>query len=161
MKKEFNINVHKSLKARKAWGWKMKLSFIVFLVILVLCSVMLYYGFNHKWDPETEPEPVIDPQTWWQWLLLVLGSIIAVAALVAYPLFVYNRTKAFYLSQADYWKTEEYKKQKEEALKVDLHTFKKSQLKWYKKMGYITTSEMKKVLEDNKNKKQQEKKTKH
>lgn len=139
--KKFDATIHMSLKKRKMWGHKMRLIFLGLIVILLLCSVCFTFGCV-TWNPEEEPGPVANPQYWWQYLLIVIGALVAVGSIVAYVLYTYFEIKAFYTTQMIYFATPEFAKAKERALKIDLSLLKSKDLKWYKKMGFITSKEV-------------------
>lgn len=118
----------------------MRLIFLALIVVLAGCGVCFYFGAV-KWDPEVQPEPQPQAQYWWQYLLIGIGAAIAILSIIGFTVFSWIETKRFYLSQMAYWQTEEFKKAKADALSVDLALLKKKDLKWYKKMGYVTSME--------------------
>lgn len=120
----------------------MRLIFLGLIVILLLCSVCFTFGCV-TWDPEVEPGPIARPEYWWQYLLIVIGAVGAVGSIVGFTIYAYFEIKRFYTSQIMYFATPEFAKAKENALKVDLALLKSKDLKWYKKMGYATSNDIK------------------
>ena len=150
MKKQpkFNIEVHYSVKNRKRWKLKMWLIFMLLVVILLGCSAMFVFG-SVEWDPTEgfSPGPTSDIK-WWQELLLVLGALIAIGCIVGYVFYCLKQIKGFYATQEAYFKSKEFKQNKAKAMKVDLKLLKAKDLKWYKKLGYINSSEFRNALEE-------------
>lgn len=149
--KPFDVKIHMSIEKRKAWGRKMLLLFGGLVLFLLLCSTLMFFGCV-RWD-EQQQALVPDPKVWWQYLLLSLGGILAPGSVIAFTIYSYFEIKRFYVSQLAYQATPEYAKQKEKARKHNLEKMNPKDLKWYKKMGYITSAELANIKEKQKEEK--------
>lgn len=145
----FDHTVHYNINGRKRYKRKLFLIFGILVLILMVCSVMFYFG-NCEWDPDEGFSPTANPDGVGQVILIVLASLISVGALVATCVYCFIDIRKFYITQAAYWKTPRFKQAKAEALKEDMMTISHKKLKWYKKLGYINAAEKKEILEKQK-----------
>jgi len=139
-KKEFDITVHYSIEGRKKFKAKMIIRFIILLIFLAGCAVMVMFG-GWKWDPNAGFSPTTDPKEGYQYALIWVGSTLAILAIAGYVAWTLKTFKKFYDTQAEYFKTKDFKEKKEKALKSDPTKLNKATIKWYKKLGYITGSQ--------------------
>lgn len=151
-KRQFDESVHYSIQGRKKYKRKLWIVFAILIVVLLLCSVMFFFG-NVTWDPEAGFEPQANPEQPYQIALVVLGALISISALVGTFVYCWFDIGKFYRSQEAYWKSAKFKQDKAKALKCDLKKLDKKTLKWYKKLGYITSAERRNILEQQKAKK--------
>ncbi|XQP55265.1 MAG: hypothetical protein ACOQNV_00640 [Mycoplasmoidaceae bacterium] len=142
---KFDESVHYTIKNRKRYKAKLWLVFVAMTIILVGCSAMFYFG-NYSWDPEAGFSPGANPREPYQVALVVLASIISVGVLVGTFLFCWFDIGKFYKTQELYFKSNKFKENKAKALNGDITKLRKSTIKWYKKMGYITSDEKREIL---------------
>ena len=145
----FDHTVHYNIMGRKRYKRKLWLIFGILVLVLMVCSVMFYFG-NCEWDPDEGFSPTAHPDNVWQVILIVLASLISVGALVATTVYCIIDIRKFYITQEAYWKTPHFRQAKAKALSVDMMTISAKKLKWYKKLGYINASEKKDILEKQK-----------
>lgn len=144
-KKEFDITVHYDIKGRKRYKRKLWGVFGIMILILLGCAAMFYFA-NVTWDPEAGFSPEAHPEQPYQIALIVIASLLSVAAMVCTFLYCYFDIVKFYRTQMAYQKTPKFKEAKAKALKQDLVKLPKSTIKWYKKLGYITGQEKSEIL---------------
>jgi len=143
------VEVHYSVRNRKHFKAKMWLITLGLLLILLGCAACFTFG-TVTWDPDKGFEPGPSVQHPWQAGLIVVGAVISVAAIVGYFLICFYTFKGFYATQAEYWKSPDFKKAKAHACDMDLFKLNKKDLKWYKKMGYINADQLKVIMEEQK-----------
>lgn len=148
-KPNYYDTVHYTIKGRKRFKTKMWLVFVALIIVLLGCSAMFYFG-NYYWDPEAGFSPGANPREPYQIALIVLGAVISVGSLVGTFVYCWFAIKKFYDGQEIYFKSKKFKENKSKALSGNVYKLKKSTLKWYKKMGYITGQEKKDILEKKK-----------
>lgn len=151
-KRKFDETVHHSMKGRKRYKTKMWLIFVGLVLVLLACSAMFYFG-NVTWNPDEGFEPAAHPEQPYQIALVVLASIISVGALVGTFVYCWFDINMFYKTQQEYQKSDLYKRNKAKALNGDVTKLSKKTLKWYKKIGYLTSDEIKKIKEEKAKKK--------
>lgn len=154
---KFDESVHYTIKNRKRYKAKLWLIIGAMVFVLLGCSAMFYFG-NYYWDPNKGFAPGADPKEPYQIVLVVLASIISAAALVGAFLYCWFDIGKFYRTQELYFKSNKFRENKAKALNGDITKLKKSTIKWYKKMGYLTSQEKKDILEKQKNRKLKSKK---
>lgn len=158
VKKQDNFKqVHYSVKNRKIFKRNMWLIFLALIAVLVVCAVMFYFG-GVVWDPDAGFKPTPNIKYSYQYALIVFGAVICFAAIILWSVYSIRKINKFYKTQEEYFKTPEFAKAKAKALKADINKMKKKDIKWYKKMGYITAEEKNKAIEASKNYKKQCKK---
>ncbi len=112
---------------------------------------MFTFG-NATWDPEAGFSPTADPKEGWQVALNVFAGLIAIAAMVGTFLYCFKQIKRFYNGQAEYFKTKMFRDHKTRALNKDLTKLDKKTLKWYKKLGYLNSDQLREINEQKKTK---------
>lgn len=142
---KFDESVHYTIKNRKRYKAKLWLVFVAMTIILIGCSAMFYFG-NYSWDPEAGFSPSASPKEPYQIVLVVLASILSVGVLVGTFLFCWFDIGKFYKTQELYFKSNKFKENKAKALNGDITKLKKSTIKWYKKMGYLTSDEKREIF---------------
>lgn len=146
---KFDESVHYTIKNRKRYKAKLWIIFAIMIVILIGCSAMFTFG-NYHWDPNEGFSPSADPKEPYQIALVVLASVISVGVLVGTFLYCWFDIGKFYRTQELYFKSNKFKENKAKALNGDITKLKKSTIKWYKKMGYLTSEEKRDILEKQK-----------
>ena len=144
---KFNIKVHYSVKNRKKWKIRMWLYFILMVLLLLGASALMMFG-GYSWNPQEGFSPSASPSTTMEKLYLALGIVLAIGAIVGCFLICFVEIRGFYTTQKQYFQSKEFKDHKTKALDVDLKLLKKKDLKWYKKLGYINSSEFRNALEE-------------
>ena len=153
-KKKYDWTVHYDIKGRKKY--KAKLWCVIGIMVIILCGCAALFTFgNVKWDPETGFSPGAQPDYAWQIVLNVAGGVIALAAMVLTTIYCFLSINRFYKGQAEYFKTKIFRDHKARALNKDLTKLNKKTLKWYKKLGYIDSAQMREILEKKKSKKKE------
>ncbi len=120
---------------------------------------MFTFG-NYSWDPKAGFSPTASPKEPYQIILIILASFLSVGVLVGTFLFCWYDIGKFYKTQEIYFKSNKFKENKAKALNGDITRLKKSTIKWYKKMGYLTGEEKKEILAKQQAKKLKAKKEK-
>lgn len=153
--KKYDWTVHYDIKGRKKY--KARLWCVIILMILVLCGCAAMFTFgNVTWDPDSGFSPGAHPKEGWQIILNVAAALIAVGSMVGTTIFCYLSINRFYKGQAEYFKTKIFRDHKARALNKDLSKLNKKTLKWYKKLGYINSEQMREILENKKSKKKKQ-----
>lgn len=145
-KHEFDESVHYSIEGRKRYKRKLWLVFGIMVLILIGCAVLFYFG-NVVWDPDAGFTPGPEIKYPYQIALVVLGALISVGALVGTFLYCWFDIGKFYRSQLAYFKTKKFRDNKAKALDRDLGKLDKKTLKWYKKLGYLTSQDIREIKE--------------
>ena len=148
-------HVHISISSRKKFRWWYIAICMIFLAIFCGCIVMFYFA-GLEWDPNSASEPPIPSEfvnNTASILLIVFGMLIflinAVLSCVV-NIWIINWYKQ---SKTNYQASNEFQNNKKEALKINLLDLSKSTLKWYKKLGYITSDVYRNTLNIKKTKK--------
>lgn len=147
--RRFDETVHWSIAGRKRYKRKMWIVFAILVVILIGCSVMFTFA-NYSWDPEQGFSPTADPKEPYQVALLVLGAVIAIAACVLTFVYCWFDIGKFYRTQKLYFASKQFRTIRSRVRKQDLTLVKNKTLKWYKKLGYINSQELREVKEKKK-----------
>lgn len=147
--------VHYSKRSRKKFKWFVIMVWMMLFALLAATAVMFYFGGLH-WDTvDPEPTPVIGTHpTAGEIVLIVLGIVLFLIICCIAVLVNYQLTIWFNKSKENYQASELFQQKKSEALKVDLKSLSKSNLKWYKKLNFIS----KETYSDTKELKKREKK---
>lgn len=150
---KFDESVHYTIKNRKKYKAKLWFVFFVMVLILIGCSVMFTFSGYH-WNPDDDFHPFVEPKELYQIILIVFASVIAVCAIVGTFVYCWFDISKFYKTQEIYFKSKKFEDNKSKALNGDITKLKPSTIKWYKKMGYLTSDEKKTILEKIETKKQ-------
>lgn len=159
MKKEkkYDWTVHYDIAGRKRYKRRLWLVVTGMVLVLCVCAVLFYFGCA-TWDPEAGFSPAANPKEPWQILMVVLAALLSVGVMVGTTFYCYKSIDKFYRAQAEYFKTKIFRDHKARALNKDLTKLDKKTLKWYKKLGYLNSEELRDILEKQKTK---EKETAH
>lgn len=139
-KKEIDFSVHQSIEARKKFKAKMLLRFLLLILVLCGCAAMGILG-GWSWNPDEGLIPTENPKQPYQYALIWLAIILGLVAIVLYVIWTLNTFKKFYNTQLEYFKTKDFETKKAKALKQDPAKLNKATIKWYKKLGYLTSAQ--------------------